>query len=171
MAPNGALPISSRLPAPCPNGRNCGLFPPAIFKSLQSPQRRWTTVSAHRRPGCDYWAEHYLPSDPQLEKLKPFTSEDIDFKGGSEDVQRIARQLELTPGYPPKVQMTALAGTIPFHIGNLKSNIEIVRRIPGVSGSVDALAIQAEWDGKTLRVLDPISLLACKLELVAGVPQ
>jgi hypothetical protein len=119
----------------------------------------------------NYWAEHYLPADPQLEKLKPFTSEDIDFKGGSDDVQHIARQLELTPGYPSKVQMTALAGIIPFQIGDLKSNIEIVRRIPGVSGSVDALAIQAEWNGKSIRVLDPISLLACKLELVASVPQ
>ena len=119
----------------------------------------------------NYWAEHYLHADPQLEKLKPFTSEDIDFKGGSNDVQHIARQLELTPGYPAKVQMTALAGTIPFQIGDLKSNIEIVRRIPGVSGSVDALAIQAEWNGKIIRVLDPISLLACKLELVASVPQ
>ena len=119
----------------------------------------------------NYWAEHYLSTDPQLEKLRPFTSEDIDFKGESVDVQRIARQLELTPGYPPKVQMTALAGVIPFQIGGLKSNIEIVRRIPGVSGSVDALAIQAEWNGKTIRVLDPISLLACKLELVASVPQ
>jgi hypothetical protein len=98
----------------------------------------------------NYWAEHYLHTDPQLEKLKPFTSEDIDFKGGSADVQRIARQLGLAPGYPPKVQMTALAGTIPFHIGNLKSNIEIVRRIPGVSDSVDALAVQAEWNGKTI---------------------
>jgi hypothetical protein len=67
--------------------------------------------------------------------------------------------------------MTALAGTIPFRIGGLKSNIEIVRRIPGVSGSVDALAIQAEWNGRTIRVLDPISLLACKLELVASVSQ
>lgn len=119
----------------------------------------------------NYWAERYLAVESQLEPLKPFTSEDIDFKGGSDDVQRIARQLELTPGYPPKVQMTALAGTIPFKIGSLKSNIEVVRRIPGVSGSVNELAVQAEWNGKTIRVLDPISLLACKLELVASVPQ
>jgi hypothetical protein len=119
----------------------------------------------------NYWAERYLAVEPQLKSLQPFTSEDIDFKGGSDDVQRIARQLELTPGYPPKVEMTSLAGTIPFQIGGLKSNIEVVRRIPGVSGSVDALAVQAEWNGKTIRVLDPISLLACKLELVASVPQ
>ena len=53
----------------------------------------------------------------------------------------------------------------------VKSNIEIVRRIPGLSGSVDPLAVQAEWSGKIIRVLDPISLLACKLELAASVPQ
>jgi hypothetical protein len=112
----------------------------------------------------NYWAERYLAVEPQLESLRPFTSEDIDFKGGSADVQRIARQLELTPGYPAKVEMTALAGVIPMQIGGLKSNIEVVRRIPGVSGSVDALAVQTEWNRKTIRVLDPISLLACKLE-------
>jgi hypothetical protein len=111
----------------------------------------------------NYWAERYLAVEPQLESLRPFTSEDIDFKGGNADVQRIARQLELTPGYP--------AGVIPLQIGGLKSNIEVVRRIPGVSGSVDALAVQTEWNGKTIRVLDPISLLASKLELVASVSQ
>jgi hypothetical protein len=119
----------------------------------------------------NYWAEHYLSADPQLEKLRPFTSEDIDFKGGHADVQRIARQLELNPSYPPKVAITALSGFIPFQIGDLKSTIEVVRRIPGISDSADTPAIQAEWDGKTIRVLDPISLLACKLELAATVSQ
>jgi hypothetical protein len=119
----------------------------------------------------NYWAERYLPTEPQLKPLQPFTSEDIDFKGSSDDVGHIARQLKLVPGYPSKVEMTALAGTIPFQIGGLKSNIEIVRRVPGVSGAVEELAVQAEWDGKTIRVLDPISLLACKLELAARVAQ
>ena len=119
----------------------------------------------------NYWAERYLATEPQLVSLQPFTSEDIDFKGGVADVQRIARQLELAPGYPPKVQMTALAGVIPFQIGDLKSVIEVVRRIPGVSGSVDESSVQTEWNGKTIRVIDPISLLACKLELVVSVPQ
>ena len=30
----------------------------------------------------NYWAERYLVTEPQLEPLQPFTSEDIDFKGG-----------------------------------------------------------------------------------------
>lgn len=119
----------------------------------------------------NYWAERYLAAEPELTKLLPFTSEDIDFKGGRDDVHRIARQLALPPIYPPKVAMTALSGSIPFQIGGLKSAIEVVRRIPGVAGSVDTLAVQAEWNGQTIRVLDPISLLASKLELVATVPQ
>ena len=119
----------------------------------------------------NYWAERYLPTEPELNPLRPFTSEDIDFKGEHDDVQIIARQLELTPRYPAKVEMTALAGTIPFKISGLRSNIEIVRRIPGISESAPTPAIDAEWEGKTIRVLDPISLLACKLELAAIVPQ
>jgi hypothetical protein len=119
----------------------------------------------------NYWAERYLASEPELKPLQPFTSQDIDFKGSAADVRRIAGQLELTPGFPAKVEMTALAGVIPLQIGGQKSNIEIVRRIPGTSGSVDDLAVQAEWNRKTIRVLDPLSLLACKLELVATVPQ
>jgi hypothetical protein len=71
----------------------------------------------------NYWAERYLASEPELESLQPFTSQDIDLKGGVEDVRRIAGQLELTPGYPPKVQMTALAGFIPFKIGDLSPAI------------------------------------------------
>lgn len=119
----------------------------------------------------NYWAEHYLSQEPALNSLRPFTSEDIDFKGNRDDVQRIAEQLESKPGYPAKVAITALAGFVPFQIGDLKSTVEVVRQIPGVSAAANTPAIQAEWEGKTIRVLDPISLLACKLELAVTVSQ
>jgi hypothetical protein len=119
----------------------------------------------------NYWAERYLAAEPQLKQMQPFTSEDIDFRGDRSDVRRIARQLDLTPVFPHKVEMTALSGFIAFNIGDLRSTIEIVRRIPGVSDSGETPAIHAEWEGKTIRVLDPISLLACKLELAAKVSQ
>jgi hypothetical protein len=68
--------------------------------------------------------------------------------------------------------MTALAGAIPIAIGDLESNIEVVRSIPGVTaGSVDKLAIQAEWNGREIRVMDPISLISSKLKLAFTVPQ
>lgn len=88
----------------------------------------------------NYWAERYLASEAQLKALRPFTSDDIDFKGNADDVRRISEQLALKPGYPPKVAMTALA-------------------------------IEAKWEDKIIRVLDSVSLLASKLELVATVPQ
>lgn len=120
----------------------------------------------------NYWAERYLTKEPELRKRVPFTSEDIDFRGNREDVRRIAAQLELTPVFPTKVAMTALAGAIPFRIGDVASNIEIVRDVPGVTaGSVDALAVGAEWSGQQIRVLDPISLLLCKVNLALTVSQ
>ncbi len=138
-----------------------------VFKIRDADGQPYVLIGGQ---AVNYWAEHYLHADPQLEKLQPFTSEDIDFKGSRADVQRIARQLELNPSYPPKVAMTALSGFILFQIGDLKSAIEIVRRIPGIS-DLHTPAIQAEWEGQTIRVLDPISLLACKLELAATVSQ
>ena len=139
-----------------------------VFKVRDASGRPYVLIGGQ---AVNYWAERYLRTEPQLEKLQPFTSEDIDFKGNREDVQRIARQLKLHPAYPHKVEITALAGFIPIRIGDLKSAIEVVRRIPGVSDAVDTPAVQAEWEGKSIRVLNPISLLACKLELAATLPQ
>ena len=139
-----------------------------VFKIRDAAGQPYVLIGGQ---GVNYWAEHYLRAEPQLETLRPFTSEDIDFKGNHDDVQRIARQLELPPGYPPKVAITALAGFIPFQIGDLKSSIEVVRRLPGLSDTAKTPAVEAQWEGQTIRVLDPISLLACKLVLAATLPQ
>jgi len=139
-----------------------------VFKVRNAAGQPYVLIGGQ---AVNYWAEHYLAGEPELRKLQPFTSEDIDFKGSREDVQRIAGQLALHPSYPPKVAMTAFSGAIPFQIGDLKSTIEVVRRIPGISDSMETPAIYAEWEGNTIRVLDPVSLLACKLELAATVSQ
>ena len=52
----------------------------------------------------NYWAERYLSAEPELQKLLPFTSEDIDFKGNRNDTRRIAEQLELSPIFPHEVE-------------------------------------------------------------------
>ena len=120
----------------------------------------------------NYWAERYLAKEPELRKHMPFTSGDIDFRGNREDVLHIAGQLQLEPVFPHKVAMTALAGTIPLQISQLPSNIEVVRLIPGVSlSAVDTLAIDAELGGQQIRVLDPVSLLHCKVNLALTVSQ
>jgi hypothetical protein len=120
----------------------------------------------------NYWAERYLAKEPELGKHVPFTSGDIDFRGNRDDVLHIAGQLKLEPVFPQKVTMSALAGAIPLQISKLPSNIEIVRLIPGVSiSTVDTMAIGAELSGQQIRVLDPISLLLCKVNLALTVPQ
>ncbi|MEI6195022.1 MAG: hypothetical protein WCS42_11910 [Verrucomicrobiota bacterium] len=120
----------------------------------------------------NYWADRYLAIESDLQKHIPFTSEDIDFCGNREDVRHIAGQLKLVPAFPHRVAMTALAGAIPVRIEDGDTSIEIVRSIPGVTAAmVETLAVAMEWNGKTIRVLDPISLLICKVELALTVSQ
>ena len=140
-----------------------------VFRIRDAANRPYVLIGGQ---AVNYWAERYLTTESELQKLIPFTSEDIDFKGNRADVERIAGQLQQTPVFPPKVTMTALAGAVPINIGRLKSNIEVVRMVPGVSAAaIEALAIEAEWAGRQIRVLDPISLLACKLELALTISQ
>lgn len=140
-----------------------------VFRVRNPAGQRYVLIGGQ---AVNYWAERYLGAEPALKKHLPFTSEDIDFCGGRKDVEYIARQLNRPPVFPPKVAMTALAGAIPFQIGETNTTIEIVRSIPGVTArDVEALAVEMEWNRKVIRVLDPISLLICKIELALTVSQ
>jgi len=139
-----------------------------VFKLRDSEGQPYVLIGGQ---AVNYWAEKYLSSEPELKALQPFTSKDIDFKGNRDDVQRIAKQLDSSPGYPPKVAMTALAGIIPIKIGGDESFIEVVRHIPGISSSKETPAVEARLQHKVIRLLDPVSLLVSKLELVATVSQ
>src|SRR5579863_4032590 len=107
----------------------------AVFKIRNADGEPYVLIGGQ---AVNYWAERYLRVETELAKWQPFTSEDIDFKGNRDDVGRIARQLELSPKYPGKVEMTALSGFIPFQIGGLQSTIEVVRRVPGLSDTAPA---------------------------------
>jgi len=87
-----------------------------VFKIRDADGQPYVLVGGQ---AVNYWAERYLSTEAELEKLQPFTSQDIDFKGNRRDVERIAQQLNLNANYPPKVTMTALSGFIPFQIGGL----------------------------------------------------
>lgn len=137
---------------------------------IRSPNGRQYVIIGGQ--AVNYWAERYLETEPELQKHAPFTSADIDFCGNRDNVLFIASQLKLVPAFPPRVAMTALAGVIPIRIGERETSIEIVRRVPGVGANlVNALAVEMAWKDKTVRVLDPISLLACKIELALTVSQ
>ena len=68
----------------------------AIFRLRDAAGRPYVLIGGQ---AVNYWAERYLPTEPALQKLVPFTSEDIDFQGRRDDVRRIAEQLNLSaPG-------------------------------------------------------------------------
>ena len=119
-----------------------------------------------------FWASRYATEEISLEQWRPFSSADIDFRGGRDDVINIARQLGRTPKFPHRIEMTALAGIIPFTVADEPAAIEVVRSIPGVKPEEAAkLAVEREFLGKLIRVLDPISLLCCKARLALKVDQ
>jgi hypothetical protein len=118
----------------------------------------------------NYWAELYSAEEPGLARWRPFTSEDIDFQGSREDVRLFALQLGLAPIFPRPVEMTALAGMIPFKRGDLESQIEVVLSVPGVPAKLlQETALEATWGNYQIRVIDPISLLCAKAHLALKV--
>jgi hypothetical protein len=172
MGPNGKSPISEHLPVRRRRGGiNVGFSLDQFSEVLSVRDTAGRPYILIGGQAVNYWAERYLDREPQLQKFRPFTSAEIDFQGTADDVRHIAEQLALTAGYPPKVAMTALAGVIPVQIGGETSNIEVVRHVPGVGAALDDFVIEAKWGDKNIRVLNPISLLASKLELAATVSQ
>ena len=120
----------------------------------------------------NYWAETYLSAEPGLAAFLPFVSKDIDFIGGLDDVRGAARTLGLPTMLPHPKMRTAFAGAVIFRIGGEQANIEFVRNMPGVTATeINRWAVSSEQVGKAIRVVDPVSLLACKLHLALKVDQ
>jgi hypothetical protein len=120
----------------------------------------------------NYWAELYSNEEPGLIKWRPFASEDIDFQGTRQDVHAIASQLGRVALFPRPVEMTALAGMIQLQLGDLKSQIEIIRSVPGVPATLlQETALEATWEQHRIRIIDPISLLCAKAHLALKLAQ
>jgi hypothetical protein len=119
-----------------------------------------------------YWAETYLEKELGLAQWLPFNSKDIDFHGDRKDVLSIAKTLGVRAQLPGSREMTALAGIIPFKIGELRTSIEVLRSFPGMpKARIQQWALTANRSGKEIRVLDPLSLLSSKLFLALKVDQ
>ena len=121
---------------------------------------------------ANYWATRYLPEEAGLSAWLPFTSKDIDFRGNRGDVLRMALQLGRPAVFPHGKMMTAFAGGVVWSIGENRSRVEFVRHVPGaMAAEVEKLAVEHDYLGQPVRVIDPISLLACKLVLALTVDQ
>lgn len=141
----------------------------SVFKIRDSEGQPYILIGGQ---AVNFWATRYISVEPGMAAWLPFTSRDIDFKGTRSDAVLIGQQLSLNPKLPPIMAITALAGAIPLTIDGHPSNIEIVRSIPGVSDQdAEKHAIEREFEGETIRVLDPISLLHAKAKLALLVSQ
>lgn len=120
----------------------------------------------------NYWATRYLAEEPELSTWQPFTSKDLDYRGGRDDVLRMAARFKCSPRFPHKKMMTAFAGAIAWPIGDAISSVEFIRHVPGVKAAeIEKLAVTHDFTGQTIRVIDPASLLTCKLDLALTADQ
>jgi hypothetical protein len=119
-----------------------------------------------------FWASLYIGEEQALEQWRPFTSKDIDFHGGRFDLIRFAKQMGVVPRFPHKKEMTAWAGAAVVRIPGGTTSVDFLRSMPGVK-STEAIrfAVERNYQGWRLRVLDPISLLSCKATLALKVKQ
>jgi hypothetical protein len=120
----------------------------------------------------NYWATRSLEHEPELAVWSPFTSKDIDFCGNRDDVLHLAAYLKRPVVLPHKKLMTAFAGGVVWEIAETRSRVEFVRHIPGATtAEIEKLAIEHDFCGQRIRVVDPVSLLACKINLALTVDQ
>lgn len=145
-----------------------GQFEP-VFDLRDASGRPYILIGGQ---AVNYWAENFLAQEPDLTEWLPFASKDIDFHGTHDDVTRVAAALGLPAHFPNRFAGTALAGMVPFKLNGIPASIEIVRLIPGLAkNKIESWAITASRGQKTIRVLDPVSLLVCKTSLTLTVDQ
>ena len=115
----------------------------------------------------NFWGTRYLSTEKELRELSeqaPFLSADIDFKGTRETVREIAAALQTKPIFPKMWEsLSNLVGVIHFEAGGMKTNIEVIFKVPGLDvRDAETMGVEADLGKRTIRVLDPISLLYSK---------
>lgn len=119
------------------------------------------------------WALLFLDDEPKLKKFAPFTSGDCDVVATQTWLRRIADK----HGLPYKLfragQASPAVGCIFLPIGK-KSEIElqVLRDVVGLTrNEVINAAFEVEFEGQTLQVLNPTTLLKAKITNLNSLPQ
>jgi hypothetical protein len=118
------------------------------------------------------WAEHYSPTVPELDPLRPFTSKDADIFGDRAMAERIAAATnwKLTCyGEPRTIAIAMLTKELPNEQPLL---VEVINSVNGLRprelSDPDLLELRP---GQVYRVLSPVLLLKAKLANVARIDQ
>jgi hypothetical protein len=140
-----------------------------LFSTLAQSDHPFILIGGQ---AVNYRGERYLAVEPELEKLAPFTSSDIDFLGTREEVVKLGKLIGRLPVYPSWHALTMLAGVVPCQLEDGETNIEVVRSVPrSTAQEVRATSIKAEHAGFRLQVINPIALLRSKAHLARRVAQ
>jgi hypothetical protein len=99
---------------------------------------------------------------------EPITSGDIDFWGGREDLEQMARAMHCKPVFPGKHEMTVWVGAIQISVKGERTLAEFVHVIPGLDIPYpEKASVEQEFREqsvhKVIQVLTPVSLVLAKL--------
>lgn len=113
----------------------------------------------------NFWAEQFRETVPELDRLAPFQSKDIDFLGSVADVEACARHLGGKVAYPmPDQVATPQVGIVHCVVNGRNVRIDFLGYLAGVDTKLArSSAIPAEIDGVILRVLHPVAIVQSRL--------
>lgn len=109
----------------------------------------------------NFWAEQFRAAVPDLDRLAPFQSRDVDFLGSIPDVQACANSLGGRVAYPgPDHINTPEVGAVHCVINEKPLKIDFLGYLAGLKSSeVRKAAISTEIDGVVLRVMHPVNVV------------
>jgi hypothetical protein len=115
-----------------------------------------------------WWAAQYGVSTAGKDQTTTLTSADIDFWGGRDDLEELARRLGFEVTFPHEYEMTVWVGGIPLSIQGERTLAEFLHTIPGLdTNDPDRASVEQEFTvpagSRTLQFLSPVSLVLAKL--------
>ncbi len=146
----------------------------ALLQQRDAAGQPFIIVGGH---AANFWAEFYSEREPKLRASLPFTSKDLDVIGTETDARRIAQALGWHLS-PPPVQGGPVQAVLSSEPEGTGLAIEFLSEIKGVShqtivDNVRESVVQIPTTGETVtvRVLDPVLLLAGKIRNAVDIEQ
>tara|TARA_R110002074_G_C12455639_1_gene658955 strand:+ start:436 stop:1215 length:780 start_codon:yes stop_codon:yes gene_type:complete len=144
------------------------LSPDELAKILQSIESSDAVLIGGQ--AVNVWAFHYLPKIPELQKLGPFTSKDIDFYGSAKAAQELAKKIGGTVFIPDIDDNTPNSAQVVANMSNREVCIDFMANVLGVKDAqinnrVVTLEGSLGTDGPRVGIvlLHPVDCLKSKL--------